>query len=57
MPLGTDIDLGPGNSVLDMTQLSPPELECGPMPSVMATLPDIGGALSSTPQSLADAHY
>ena len=24
---------------------------------VMAALPNIGGALSSTPQSLADAHY
>jgi len=27
------------------------------MPNVMAALPNIGGALSSTPQSLADAHY
>ena len=27
------------------------------MPSVMAALPNIGGALYSTPQSLADAHY
>jgi len=27
-------------------------LECGPMPHV-----NIGGALCSTPQSLADAHY
>ena len=27
------------------------------MPNVMATLPNIGGALSSTPQSLADTHY
>jgi len=33
------------------------ELECVPMPNVMAALPNIGGALSSTPQSLADAHY
>jgi len=33
------------------------ELECGPMLSVMAALPNIGGALCSTPQSLADAHY
>jgi len=32
------------------------ELECGPMPYVMAALPNIGGALCSTPQSLADAH-
>jgi len=33
------------------------KLECGPMPNVMATLPNIGGALCSTLQSLADAHY
>ena len=32
-------------------------LECAPMPNVMAALPNIGGALSSTPQSLADAQY
>jgi len=27
------------------------------MPNVMASVLNIGGALSSTPQSLADAHY
>jgi len=27
------------------------------MPNVMAALPNIGGALCLTPQSLADAHY
>ena len=27
------------------------------MPNVMDALPNIGGALSWTPQSLADAHY
>jgi len=27
------------------------------MPNVMAALPNIGGALCSTPQSMADAHY
>jgi len=32
-------------------------LECGPMPNVMAALPNIGGALCSTPQSLADTQY
>ena len=32
-------------------------LECGRMPNVIAALPHIGGALCSTPQSLADAHY
>jgi len=29
----------------------------GPMPNVMAALPNIDGALCSTPQSLVDAHY
>jgi len=29
-------------------------LECGPMPNVMAALPNIGGAVCSTPQSLAE---
>jgi len=33
------------------------KLEYGPMPSLMVALPNIGGALCSTPQSLADAHY
>jgi len=33
------------------------KLECGPMPNVMVALPNIGGALCSTPQSFADAHY
>ena len=32
-------------------------LQCGPMPTVMVALPNLGGALCSTPQSLADAHY
>ena len=32
-------------------------LECGPMPNLMVALPNIGGALCSTPQSLANAHY
>jgi len=27
------------------------------MPNVMAAVPNIGGALCSTPQSFADAHY
>ena len=31
--------------------------KCGPMPNVMVALQIIGGALCSTPQSLADAHY
>jgi len=33
------------------------KLECGPMPNLMVALPNTGGALCSTPQSLADAHY
>jgi len=33
------------------------QLEIGPMPNVTAALPNTGGALCSTPQSLADAHY
>jgi len=33
------------------------KLECGPMPNTMVALPNTGGALCSTPQSLADAHY
>jgi len=33
------------------------KLECGPMPNMMAALTNIGGALCSTPLSLADSHY
>jgi len=33
------------------------KLECGPMPNLMVALLNIGGALCSTPHSLADAHY
>ena len=33
------------------------KLECGPIPNVMVALSNIGGALCSRPQSLADAHY
>jgi len=33
------------------------KLECGPMPNLMADLPNVGGALCWTPQTLADAHY
>jgi len=33
------------------------ELEYGPMPNVVAALPNIVGALCSMPQSLADVHY
>jgi len=48
--------------ILSNTNLSPlaqfhQELECGPMPNVMAALLNIDGAFCSTPPSLADAHY
>jgi len=33
------------------------QLECGPMPNVMATMPNIGGALCWMPKSLADVQY
>ena len=33
------------------------KVDCGPMPNVMVALPNIRGALCSTPQSLADALY
>jgi len=36
---------------------NPLKLEYGPMSNLMVALPNIGGALCSTPQSLADAHY
>jgi len=44
---------GAMEAVLDLQQQL---LECGSMPNAMAALPNIGGALCSTPQSLADAH-
>ena len=31
--------------------------ECGPMPNLMVALPNIGGTLCSTAQSLDDGHY
>ena len=40
-----------------LPRLSLKKLECGPMPNLMVALPNTGGALCSTPQSLADAHY
>jgi len=49
---------GQGNPDSSMKQpLRQKKLECGPMPNVMAALPNIGGAVCSTLQSLADAHY
>jgi len=49
-------ELSVGRKVYKLFQLIQ-RLECGPMPNVMAALPSIGGALCSTPQSVADAHY
>jgi len=43
--------------IIAITKQVMSELECGPIPNVKAALPNIGGALCSTPQSLADAHY
>jgi len=44
-------------SLLRLGEEKKKELDCGPIPNVMAALPNIGGALCSMPQSLADAHY
>jgi len=46
----------PDISDAETLENSSQQLECGPMPNVMAAVPNIGGALCSTPQSLADAH-
>ena len=48
-----DTDCGTSNT---NTGNSRRKQECGPMPNMMVALPNIGGALCSTPQSLADAH-
>jgi len=37
--------------------LSQKRIECGAMPNLMVALPNIGDALCSTPQSLAESHY
>jgi len=44
-------------NLLASTKKTKSKLECGPMPNAMVALPNTGGALGSTPQSLADAHY
>jgi len=33
------------------------QLEMWPMPNVLVALPNIGGAICSTPRSMAEAHY
>jgi len=40
-----------------IASLNKQKLECGPMPNLMVALPNVAGALCSTPQSLTDAHY
>jgi len=60
-----DVTYRPWTHVLDDTRVcaffsrmkKTKQLECGSMPNVMVALPNIGGALCSTPQSLADAHH
>jgi len=47
----------PGDVEKSVDGKSKKKLECGPMPNLMVALPNIGDALCSTPQSLADAHY
>jgi len=42
---------------IDIQTINDMQLECGPMPNVMVALPNTGGALCSTPQSLANARY
>jgi len=45
------------SAVAEIRREKKEEIECGPMPNLMVALPNIGGALCSMPQSLADAHY
>jgi len=40
-----------------LNKLNLTHLKYGPMPNLMVALPNIGGALCSMPQRLADAHY
>jgi len=49
--------LSSGGSTVCQLAIKNKELECGPMPNLMVALPNIGGALCSTPQSLVDAHH
>jgi len=52
-----DIDIMLYRPTACVKEVKKHRLACGPMPNVMAALPNIGGALCSTPHSLADAHY
>ena len=49
--------LGPPKLTVQLRVRINKQLECGPMLNVLVALPNIGGALCSTAQSLADAHY
>jgi len=52
---GTMVDIQ--SAAAEIRREKKKKLECGPMPKVMAAMPNIDGALCSMPQSLADAHY
>jgi len=54
---GSMVDIQSATAEIRRGKKKEEELECGPMPNVMAALPNIGGALCSTPQSLTDAQY
>jgi len=49
--------IGTGTSKNLWWELKKIKLQCWPMHNVMAALPNIGGGLCSTPQTLAHAHY
>jgi len=53
----TQVLCGPTCKALSVHHKITHQLECGPMPNMTAALPNISGALCSTPQSLANAHY
>jgi len=55
--VGTSTQHCPAAAALAVAGAENKILECGPMPNVMAALPNIDGALCSKPQSLADAYY
>jgi len=57
MPSKADFRVLAGQLVRTMSVKANIKLECGPMHNVMVALPNIGGALSSAPQSSADVHY
>ena len=54
---GSMVDIQSATAEIRRGKKKEEELECGPMHNLMVALLNIGGALCSTPQSLADAHY